>query len=214
MSIIRLMLSLVRRSWVPRRITLHHQKWKLAPSLQSSSSRATRPPGLPALLFKTLANRRKRVQVRNDRYLFKWTSQCITKSFFTLLGDVFTIDELAIHEGEQPGEQTYAVAGDILDGVSQQLLSCKAFNYPNSWHSFAVHVRPADEFAWRAGRVEWICGEAEWLGYQAWARPLRQLAGEASGLRPGQMKKTSLPSRGSIASSYTFLSAIPNTKAV
>lgn len=32
------------------------------------------------------------------------------------LGDIFTIDELAVYEGNH-NEQTYAVAGDILDGV-------------------------------------------------------------------------------------------------
>nr|CAG4637963.1 EOG090X0APE [Chydorus sphaericus] len=35
--------------------------------------------------------------------------------------DVFTIDELAIYEGEH-NEQTYAVAGDILDGYMYDLL--------------------------------------------------------------------------------------------
>ena len=31
--------------------------------------------------------------------------------------DIFTIDELAVFEGKH-NDQTYAVAGDILDGVS------------------------------------------------------------------------------------------------
>nr|CAG4646462.1 EOG090X0APE [Macrothrix elegans] len=36
-------------------------------------------------------------------------------------GDVFTIDELAVYEGDH-SEQTYAVAGDILDGYMYDLL--------------------------------------------------------------------------------------------
>lgn len=42
-------------------------------------------------------------------------------SFLCSLDDVFTIDELAIYEGEH-NEQTYAVAGDILDGVTKFLI--------------------------------------------------------------------------------------------
>nr|CAG4641081.1 EOG090X0APE [Eulimnadia texana] len=37
------------------------------------------------------------------------------------ISDVFTVDEVAVFEGE-PNEQTYAVAGDILDGYLYDLL--------------------------------------------------------------------------------------------
>lgn len=42
---------------------------------------------------------------------------CIRRSLFFRKDDVFSIDELTVFEGEH-NDQTYAVAGDILDGVS------------------------------------------------------------------------------------------------
>jgi hypothetical protein len=36
--------------------------------------------------------------------------------------DVFTVDELAVYEGT-PDEHTYAVSGDILDGVNALVLT-------------------------------------------------------------------------------------------
>ncbi len=35
--------------------------------------------------------------------------------------DAFVIDEICVYEGEY-NDQTYAVAGDILDGVSKKLI--------------------------------------------------------------------------------------------
>ena len=45
---------------------------------------------------------------------------------FLSIGDAFLIDEIVIYEGEWK-EEVYAVAGDILDGVSLILLSRLSF---------------------------------------------------------------------------------------
>lgn len=46
-----------------------------------------------------------------------WNFYCLQINIVLLISDdIFTIDELAVYEGDH-NEQTYAVAGDILDGV-------------------------------------------------------------------------------------------------
>ncbi len=44
-----------------------------------------------------------------------WIANNINNTGF-FSDDIFTIDELAVYEGKH-NDQTYAVAGDILDGV-------------------------------------------------------------------------------------------------
>lgn len=48
--------------------------------------------------------------------------QFINLNFFSS-ADVFTIDELAVYEGTL-NDQTYAVSGDVLDGVIGIIIAC------------------------------------------------------------------------------------------
>lgn len=48
------------------------------------------------------------------------TKQEILKLFFSIIDDIFGIDEMTIYQGEW-NDKVYAVAGDVLDGVSFSL---------------------------------------------------------------------------------------------
>ena len=51
---------------------------------------------------------------------FHALSGCFYNDSLFCIGDAFLIDEIALYEGER-NEEVYAVAGDILDGVSSLL---------------------------------------------------------------------------------------------
>ena len=113
MSTIPLMLISTKKKLILK-LTIHQlQKWSPNHNLKLNLLKEIKSPDLLAASCKMLEMPEKMAPVSNVALK---VASAQNKVFFVAVGDIFTIDELAIYEGAH-NEQTYAVAGDILDGV-------------------------------------------------------------------------------------------------